>query len=169
MRLAPLFVLLVSCGSEEVAPDGIWKVTLSNQDVECQEVERHTSLSTDELCGSDCSGEVPSINQTLRYEVFFDGDNAEIKVDGQTFATGVLEGCALSYESPVWLEERSDGDIQWSVVGHETEVQAKVDCGLPKGVDWIGYEEIQILESEDDSLEAGCSYRVAAVGEYVDQ
>ena len=65
------------------------------------------------------------------------------------------------------LEERKDGDIQWSVIGHETEVQAKVDCGLPKGVDWIGYEEVQIIESEDPTMTPGCSYRVAAVGEYV--
>ena len=101
-------------------------------------------------------------------KLFYDGDNAEIKVDGQTFATGVLEGCELSYESPVWLEERSEGDIQWSVIGHETEVQAKVDCGLPQGVDWIGYEEIQIIESEDPAMSPGCSYRVSVTGEYVD-
>ena len=67
-----------------------------------------------------------------------------------------------------WLKtEHDEGDIQWSVVGHETEVQAKVDCGLPKDIDWIGYEESQIVESEDPAMAPGCSYRVAAVGEYV--
>jgi hypothetical protein len=121
----------------------------------------------DDLCGSSCPGDVPSINETLKYELFYDGDNAEIKVSGQTFATGVLEGCALSYESPVWLEERKSGDVQWSVLGHETEIQGKVDCGLPSGLDWIGYEEIRVIESDDPTMTAGCSYRVAATGEYV--
>ncbi len=167
MRLVPLFLLLAACGEDEAVPDGVWKVTLSNQDGDCRKVRDYTGLSTDDLCGTDCEGEVPQIEETVRYELFFDGDNAEIKLDGQTFASGVLEGCQLSYESPVWLEDRKSGDLQWSVVGHETEVQAKVDCGLPKDVDWIGYEEIRILESEDPAQEAGCGYRVAAVGEYV--
>ncbi len=167
MRLVPFFVFLAACGDEEVVADGVWTVTLSNDDVECRQVRDHTGRSTDEVCGTDCEGEAPKINQTVRYELFFDGDNAEIKVEGQTFATGVLEGCELTYESPVWLEERKSGDIQWSIIGHETEVEAKVDCGLPKGVGWIGYEEIRIVESEDSSVEPDCSYRVAAVGEYV--
>ena len=167
MRLMLMLAFLTACGEDEVVPDGAWKVTLSNKDEDCQQVRNHTSLSTDEVCGSDCPGDVPSINETIRYELFYDGDNAEIKIKGQTFATGVLEGCLLNYESPVWLEERAEGDIQWSVIGHEIEVQAKVDCGLPKDVDWIGYEEIQIVESEDPSMSPGCSYRVAAVGEYV--
>jgi len=167
MRLVPLITVLVACGTEDVEPDGIWKVTLSNSDADCQEVRNYTSLATDVICGSDCEGDVPKINETLRYQLYFDGDNAEVRVDGQTFASGVLDGCLLSYESPVWLEERKGGDIQWSVEGHETEVQAKVDCGLPKDIDWIGYEEIHIIESDDPDLAPGCSYRVAAVGEYV--
>lgn len=167
MRLVLMLAILSACGEEEVTPDGVWKVSLSNQDADCQNVRNHTSLSLDELCGSSCPGDVPSINETLKYELFYDGDNAEIKVSGQTFATGVLEGCALSYESPVWLEERKSGDVQWSVLGHETEIQGKVDCGLPSGLDWIGYEEIRVIESDDPTMTAGCSYRVAATGEYV--
>ena len=88
MRLMLMLAFLTACGEDEVVPDGAWKVTLSNKDEDCQQVRNHTSLSTDEVCGSDCPGDVPSINETIRYELFYDGDNAEIDIDAASDGVG---------------------------------------------------------------------------------
>jgi len=171
MKLVLAIPLLISCGKEDASPDGIWKVTVSNEDSFCDDALAYAnvpgSTGMDDVCGTDCEGVPERVSRNYRYELYFDGESAEIRIDGQSFASGTLSGCDLNYESPVWLQKRGDGNVQWSVSGLDTTVQGSVDCGLPANLDWVGYEVITVIESDDPDLSPGCSYRMATVGEYV--
>lgn len=160
MRVAkwlPALAWMAGCASGPV-PDGTWRVTV-------------TGKSTN--CTTDTSG----YRETFDYQLFYDGSSVDIKVlapdedDGKTlgddFATGTVTGCQLDYHSAVWLEERSDGSFRWQIVGSAKVQGAAGGCGLEPGVDWLGTETIEVIDSTLDSVPVGCTYDMDVTGKFL--
>jgi hypothetical protein len=173
MKKALAILLVIGCGKDAMEPDGIWKVTVSNTDDDCQDVLDYGDLTgsttMDDICGTDCEGADERFTKTFEYQLFFDGRKADLRIDDQHFASGPMDGCKLSYETPVWMESRSRGDVQWSIKATDTTVQGEATCDrrLREDLDWVGYEIVTVVESEDPKLAPGCTYSMATVGKYV--
>lgn len=141
----------MGCSSvEEDTPDAAWDVTV-------------TGVSTD--CTQDSSG----YQKTFEYQVYTDGADVELRIgeeDGgsESFAIGVRSGCAVQYQSAVWLEERSEGDLRWQITGEATYQGQAGGCDLTDGLDWEGTEIIEVVESLDDNTPEGCTYLMTTEG-----
>ena len=146
MRPWLLVLIAVGCGGkDEATPDGEWKVTV-------------TGVET------DCTTSNQGYSEDFVYQLFFDGSDVNIEIDGESYAIGTRSGCALDYQSAIWLEERSTGALRWQIIG-EAEVQgADGGCDLPEGLDWNGTETLTVLESEDPDVLAGCTYGMTVEG-----
>jgi hypothetical protein len=171
MKTALTILLAIGCGKDESIADGVWKVTVSNKTSHCETVldygAQADDVGLDDICGTNCEGAKANIGQDYRYALFTDGRSANIKIDDQQFASGVEEGCTLSYQTPVWLETRAKGDVQWSIQSVDTLKQGDATCSELDGkYDWVGFEVITVVESEDPDLVPGCTYGVAVVGKY---
>lgn len=164
--------LVVGCGKDDAGPDGVWKVTVSNEDDLCNEVgldgAQPGNVTEDDYCGTNCLGARDRIEEVYKYELYLDGSLANIRIDGEQFASGTVDGCLLSYETPVLLESGSAGSIQWSVKSTDTLFQGDASCSAlsESSYDWVGYETITIESSDDDDFVSGCTYSVAVVGKY---
>ncbi len=144
------------CGVPEEEPDGTWRVTV-------------TSVVEDGRIATDCGEEgatFSTYDQTFEYQLFVSegDDGAELKIDGEGFATAQRQGCDLSYQSAVWLDERSTGLLRWQISGAATYQGAAGGCELPDGVDWKGTETITVVESEDPAIPSGCTYQLETEG-----
>ena len=149
MRGPVLIALLAGCGdSGQLTPDGEWQVTV-------------TGVET------DCTTSTEGYQDTFVYQLFFDGSNVELRIDGEGFATGTRSGCDLSYESSVWLEEAEGGDYRWQIGGEATYEGAAGGCDLPEGVDWQGQETLTVLVSDNPDVPEGCRYVMDTQGVYL--
>ncbi len=149
---------LVGCGAEEAVPDGVWKVTVASV------------LDDDGRLSTDCVSEAPTYSETFEYELYVDdsgGSTVELKIAGESFATGQRQGCNLSYQSAVWLEDQSTGLLQWQIAGTATYQGSAGGCDLSDGLDWQGEEVLTVVESEDESVPSGCTYLMSAEGTLV--
>ena len=157
-----LFFSLVAC-KETIEPNGIWSVTV-------------TGLET------DCVDSQEGFQQTYEYALYYDGSYVEIKVDGDSFATGQIRGCSLIYESGVYLEESESGDFRWQITGSaEVEAAAGGCDDIPDSYDWYGNipydspdedrqfagEVLTVVSSENEGVEAGCEYLMEVNGTYI--
>lgn len=142
---------LVACGPEEAVPDLSYAVTV------------RSAVESDALV-TDCVDEAAVFEKTFDYDLFFEGSNVEVRVDGESFAGGVREGCDLLYESSTWLEERGSGDVRWKLTGEAVYEGDAGGCDLAEGLDWYGTEVIEIVESEDESVPPGCTYEMVTEG-----
>lgn len=139
---------LLACEAEAEDPDGSWSVTV-------------TGLST------DCTDSTQGFQKTFQYQIFYDDTDlsrAEIKIDGESFASGFISGCTLEYQSAIWLEEESGGNYRWQIVGNAEHQGAAGGCDLPDGVDWFGTETLVVLESENEGVPEGCTYEMESEG-----
>ena len=144
-------VLAAACSGEEAVPDLVYTVNVAS------------AVENDQLV-TDCVTEGAVLDEQYTYELFFEGANVEVRVDGESFAAGVREGCDLIYESAVWLEERGSGDLRWRLNGEAIYEGAAGGCDLADGSDWAGTEVIEIVESEDEGVAAGCTYEMVTEG-----
>ena len=157
-----LFFSLVAC-KETIEPNGIWSVRI-------------------EGLGTDCVASPEGFLQTYEYALYYDGSYVEIKVDGDSFATGQIRGCSLIYESGVYLEESEDGDFRWQINGSADVESAAGGCDdIPDSYDWYGNipyddpngevpfagEVLTVVSSENESVEAGCEYMMEVTGTYL--
>jgi hypothetical protein len=154
------FGLMVSLGlgacakEEERVPDGAWDVTVESRVVD-------NSLAT------DCVATGAVYSKKYRYELYFDGETAEVEIDGEAFARGSRSGCSLSYVSAIWLEEREEGDLRWQITGNSTYEGEISGCDLPENLDWQGDELIEIVESTVPGIPTGCTYEMVTRGTWV--
>ena len=140
-----LFFFLIGC-KETIEPDGIWTVTVTGQT-------------------TDCVDSSEGFLKDYEYSLFYDGTFVEIKVDGENFATGEIRGCALSYESAVYLEENASGNFRWQINGAADIEGAAGGCGdVPDNLDWFGTETLTVVSSENDSVEVDCQYEMTTEG-----
>jgi len=146
MRPWLLAMLAAGCGDKESAtPDGEWKVTVTGVE-------------------SDCTTSNQGYQEDFLYQLFFDGSNVEIKIDDESFATGTRSGCSLTYQSAIWLDDRSSGALRWQITGDAVYQGAGGGCDLPDDLDWQGTETLTVIESEDPDVPADCTYEMTVEG-----
>ena len=102
--------------------------------------------------------------EKFTYFIALDGSSASIYIDEQLFASGIVSGCSITYQTPIIGEEsENDGNIKWQLFG-----QADFDDGSDACVsgdnDWEGTEYFEIVSTENDTLEPGCEYQTDTVG-----
>ena len=158
--LASLLGFAVACAPEEVPPDGVWNVTVTS-------ALNDDGSGFDE--GSTCIGdneEIATYQASYTYQVYYDGDAFLMDIDGQAFAEGIRTGCSKSYESAVWLEDRPTGLVTWRIVGEASYRGAQGGCDerFVGNEDWNGTETIEVINSEDESVPVGCTYKLDVVG-----
>ena len=139
---------------EDRKPDGTWKV-------------RVQSLVADGSLVTDCVSTGEVFDKTFSYQLFFDGDLAEVEINGESFASGNRSGCSLSYQSAVWLEERNGGFVRWQISGETTYEGEAGGCGLPDGLDWEGTETITVVETDLEQYPVNCTYELTTEGTWV--
>jgi len=144
-------VLASACAGEEAVPDLVYTVNVVS------------AVEGDQLV-TTCVSEGAVLDESFTYELYFEGSNVEVRVDGESFAAGVREGCDLVYESAVWLEERGSGDLRWKLNGEAIYEGAAGGCDLADGSDWSGTEIIEVVESADDDVPEGCTYEMVTEG-----
>ncbi|MDP6933856.1 MAG: hypothetical protein QGG40_13110 [Myxococcota bacterium] len=160
-------VLHLACGSGDAEPDASWDVTVTGVTTDCQEILCDDDQDNDGDGYTD--GEDPDCvdpqgyQEDLVYDLFFDGSETILKIDGNTFATGLLSGCSLSYASSVWLEERDGYDMQWQIEG-SADIQLGGGCNIDDGYDWYGTETIEVLGSDHPEVLEGCTYEMDVAG-----
>jgi len=141
-------VALSACGPTDSATGYVWQVELTG-------------------IADTCNAAAQGYQETFDYVIYYDGALADLRVDGESFATGTFEGCNLSYSSPVMGEQREDGAwVKWILEGEATFRPGGTSCDLDPGVDWSGEEVFTIKDSEDKDIEVGCTYTLSAVGVY---
>lgn len=146
---ATLLAAALGTGCQESATGFTWEVT---------------ATGVEDLCN------VPpqAYQESFDYTLFFSGSMTDLRVQGQSFATGEISGCNLSYVSPIMGEKRPSGAlVKWQLEGDATLRQGGASCDLPEDRDWVGTEIFTIVESEDPDLVAGCSYTLSLEGTYL--
>lgn len=110
-------------------------------------------------------GSTEGWGESYDYAVFFDASSADVYVDGEPFASGTVSQCVLTYQTVTILEERSAGNLKWQLTG-----QARLDAGDDGCVegenDFEGTETFEIVDSDDDNIEIGCTYPTSTAGTY---
>lgn len=133
-------------------------------------------------CSDDLSGHVWDVrfqterdtcannnyDEVIELVVDFQGGEAiSVGTEGAVFATGAIAGCALSYQTGAWEEDRGNGLIRWELMGEARYSLGGSACELDDGVDWQGTETFTVLSSEDPDIETGCEAVLNATGTYV--
>ena len=115
-------------------------------------------------------GDEQPYSETFTYALNFDGGNVSLGllIDDEIFgfADGTLSGCDVSYASAVWQDQRDNGEVRWQLEGEASMRQGGSTCNLDDGVDWVGFEEITVLDSTDPDIPPGCTYRMDATGTF---
>ena len=175
MRWLILAGLAFGCGTEESLPDASFSVTITNQDEACTDLAADMrgvwgadDLVRADVCncvdadGTDCSDEAQQSSESLTYDFYLDGDTVSIEVGGQPFASGSILGCALSYESPVWLETVDGARVNWQVRSVDVKADTTGACSEqfpPGSYHFLGIEEIEIVESDSLDYPVGRTVR----------
>ncbi len=155
-RALPLLLIpLMACEEEGLDPDSFnWEVTVTG---------------IEDLCNPT---DPQPYQETVVYSLFFDGSITEILIGSENFASGIMTGCALEYDSPLVGERRGPNDeywVKWQLTGEATLRQGGESCDLDDGVDWHGTETFEIIETDDPDLQVGCTYTLDVTGTYKGQ
>ena len=62
------------------------------------------------------------------------------------------------------IEERAAGDLRWQLLGSAVNEGGSGGCDLTEGLDWEGSEVIEVVESDDPTVEEGCTYELETEG-----
>jgi hypothetical protein len=155
-RLALMLLpLIAACAEEEFTLDPeayYWDVELLGTHSTCHD--------EDNAVGYDVS---------FTYGLHFAGSAATLKIEGNTFASGLLTGCDLAYSSGVYGQDRDQGFVQWELIGEAVIDYGDDACGLADDtngapLDWVGVETFHIVYSEDPAIEEGCLYELSVAG-----
>ena len=145
-----LLFLLVAC-KEDIEPNGRWNVTI-------------TGSGSEDPCIESTEG----FQETYEYALYDEGSFLEIRVDGEPFATGEFRGCAITYESGVYLEESTNGNFRWQIEGRSDVESAAGGCpDVPDDYDWFGTETLTVVSTENDTIEEGCTYNMDTTGVFI--
>ncbi len=150
-----LLIALFACAGD-LDPDALhWEVTV---------------VGLEDGCHAD--GETVAYREDFTYAVYFDGSSTTLKIDGDTFATGVLSGCTITYESVETREDRGDGFVRWKLEGEALAQQEGASCGIEPDedgvqLDWQGTESFTLLETDLAGYELPCSYGMSVEGTFL--
>ena len=176
MRWLMWIPVAFGCGTEKEPATWAFDVTVSNKAEDCSDVntvvedEYKEDIELAELCfcenvdGTDCSSDITQSSNKYSYEVYMDGDNISIEIDGQPFASGTVNGCRIEYGSPGWLHEGGNGDVQWTVQSLYMQADGTGTCDFDHDYDMLGVEEIEIVSSDDVNYPVGRKVRYVVTG-----
>lgn len=110
-----------------------------------------------------CNTPDTQYDEQFSYRLLRTAASVQIFIGSDLLATGGLNGCDLTYESPQWNERRPDGAVRWELRG---EALVSIGDGCNAGGGWSGTETITVVSSEDPSISAGCRYVTEVTGSY---
>lgn len=143
-----LIIAILSCSKQRI-PDAAWNVEITGIETTC----------VDSLEG---------YQDSFIYEAYFEGSSVELDISGQSFAVGQRRGCILEYTSATYLEESDNGSFRWNIQGA---AESQTDAGgcpdIPDGKDWIGTETLMVVDSDNESIDSGCTYTMEVFGTYL--
>lgn len=146
--LLPL-ALLFGCDNSKVPDTALWySVTV-------------TGVGPDECNPGNTQG----YQETFEYAVAFTASDADIYVNGEPFAAGVLNGCNLTYQTVVIGEDTERGPVKWQLSGQAIIDAGDDSCAQGDG-DWQGTETFTIIDSDVEEIEIGCTYPMETLGNY---
>ena len=152
--LLSLLLLLPACSNSKVPADAL----LFNVAV--------TGIGPDSCHPGDTTGYV----ENFQYAVAFTGSDADVYVDGEPFAAGVINGCNLTYQTVVIGENVDAGTIKWQLTGVALLDPGNDTC-VPGEGDWAGTETFIVVDAEVDetvdTTTTGCSYPMSTAGSFV--
>lgn len=162
MRLNPCAVLALAAGvgvackaDESLAFDAEYTVNVAN------------ALTEEGTLDTNCIDAGRAVDETHVYGLLFEEADVSIYINGEGFASGTRTGCQLRYQSLVWLEDdRAGGPVRWQITGTATYETGAGSCGLGDGIQWEGTETIEVVESEDEAVVAGCTYELLTEGTF---
>ena len=114
-----------------------------------------------------CHNALKNYNGTEEYRLVRDGNSATLYIGEDVLGTGSINNCVLTYRSAAYTEVRGENkeySVRYSISG-TAEVDSGDGCSAGKG--WRGEERYDVLESNDPSVPAGCTYVMEANGTYL--
>jgi hypothetical protein len=154
-----LVLALVACDNSKIPDDALFYDVVVN----AEDVDDDSFVDT---CHPDAT--IPGYTETFTYAVAFEGSKATIWVDESIFAVGTITGCDLTYTTVVFGEESdADGALKWQLTGVANVDPAEGDACVEGTDDWQGYEIFEIISSEEETLEPGCTYETSTLGTFV--
>jgi hypothetical protein len=144
-----LIALLFACQESRV-PEGalMYSITVTGLEDTC-----HPDASTGSV-------------EDFTYSVALDASESTIYIDDQVFAVGQVSGCTIEYNTVVIGEEtEGDGEVRWQLFG-TADFDPGDDACVEGDKDWDGTETFEIVSSEDDVLEEGCTYTATTSGSF---
>jgi len=133
--------------------------------------------ATDDLPGSyfdvervgaqnGCTGNGTNFRERHDYRIEYRGNEVTLAVGPDVWATGIADGCTVTYDSIIWTSQRDGFAIDWQVEG--TAVVDK-DGGntCDAQLDWSGTETYVIANSEHPDVSPGCTYTVDVTGKHL--
>lgn len=111
-----------------------------------------------------CNNPAVEANDSLEYRLVQSGNSVDIYIGESLLGEGLLAGCALTYTSSTWTDQRdNDRTVQWKVFG---EAQVSLGTGCDAGDGWKGTERIEVVKSDDPDIKIGCDYEMDVAGTY---
>lgn len=141
-------LLLLACQQESKVPEDAtgYSITVTAEKDEC-----HPDATE-------------GYEETFQYFIALDGSSASIYIDEQLFASGIVSGCAITYQTPIIGEDtEKDGNVKWQLFGEANFDDGSDACVTGKN-DWEGTEYFEIVSTENDTLEPGCEYQTTTAG-----
>lgn len=118
----------------------------------------------------DCTGASVNYAEKVGYRLVLDGNDLEVAVDEDVFASGMLNGCSIQYESVIWADERDGFELRWQIHGAATvNIGGAESCKPQNGTDWDGTEIFEVISSQDPAISPGCEYTLNMSGKYVEE
>ena len=114
----------------------------------------------------DCTGAQATYSEKFEYRVKIDGQDVEVAVGPDVFATGTANGCFVAYESVVWSESVAEANVRWILSGSATISMGDGSCRPANGTDWDGTEIFEVVNSETPEMSPGCEYSMQVSGKY---
>lgn len=148
----PLFALLLGgCAEEEVLSGHIWEITAKGVEV------------TD---ATACVEGQLDVTDSFEYRVNYDGNDFDIAIGSDSFASGSVSGCYFSYKSIQWTEDRNGYRITWRILGEGQVRHGGRNCNQDSDWDWDVLERFEVIKSEDPTISPGCQYHMKLEGMY---
>jgi hypothetical protein len=152
-----LILSLVACQESRVPEDAVY------YDVQVTAAD----IDGDGLADSCHPDNTEGYQEAFTYALAFDENSATIYIGEQVYAVGTIMGCDLTYQTVVIGEDtQNDGYVHWQLTG-----QAQVDqpgqdqcTSDDPDLDWVGTEYFEIISTDDDTLEPGCTYESTTAG-----
>ncbi|MEZ4235715.1 MAG: hypothetical protein R3F59_06040 [Myxococcota bacterium] len=141
--LLPLLAIAAGCGGQEL-PGQYYDVSVDGQD-------------------NQCTGNAPNYHEEYEFRLVIDGNDIQLAVGPDIFATGTIGACDISYSSLAWSSYRDGNEIQWEILG-QAKINVGAGGGCVNGKDWEGLETYLVTNSAHPDVSSGCTYDVAVTG-----